>query len=109
MMAAAVHQHPTLDMAKIRLQPPDKFDFKKPDDWSHWKRRFQQFRIASVLDTQSDSQAKLHAIVLYGRGGRNGSCVYEYQCKSESKSKVSLETSTLLSCTNWLLGAHMDR
>ena len=53
-------------MAEIRLQPPDKFDFKKPDDWSRWKRRFQQFRIASALDTQSDS--KQICTLLYSMG-----------------------------------------
>jgi hypothetical protein len=36
-------------MAEIRLQPPDPFNFRSPDDWPRWKRRFQQFREASGL------------------------------------------------------------
>jgi len=36
-------------MAEIRLQPPDPFNFRDPDDWPRWKRRFQQFREASGL------------------------------------------------------------
>lgn len=36
-------------MAQIRLQPPDPFDFRNPDDWQRWRRRFQQFREASGL------------------------------------------------------------
>ena len=36
-------------MAQIRLQPPDPFNFRNPDDWPRWKRRFQQFREASGL------------------------------------------------------------
>ena len=36
-------------MAEIRLQTPDPFNFRKPDDWPRWKRRFQQFREASGL------------------------------------------------------------
>ena len=36
-------------MAQIRLEPPEPFNFRKPDDWSRWKRRFQQFREASGL------------------------------------------------------------
>ena len=53
-------------MAEICLQPPDKFDFKNADDWSHWKRRFQQFRIALSLDTQSNS--KQIGMLLYSMG-----------------------------------------
>ena len=53
-------------MAEICLQPPDKFDFKNADDWSHWKRRFQQFRIALSLDTQSNS--KQISMLLYSMG-----------------------------------------
>ncbi|KAL5510819.1 hypothetical protein EMCRGX_G006423 [Ephydatia muelleri] len=53
-------------MADIRLQPPEAFDFKNPDDWTRWKRRFEQFRIASSLDTQSDS--KQVSMLLYSMG-----------------------------------------
>ena len=53
-------------MADIRLQPPEPFDFKNPDDWTRWKRRFEQFRIASSLDTQSDS--KQVSMLLYSMG-----------------------------------------
>ena len=38
-------------MAEIRLQTPDPFNFRDPDDWPGWKRRFQQFRVASSLAT----------------------------------------------------------
>ena len=43
-------------MAEIRLQPPDAFNFRNPDDWPRWKRRFQQFRGASGLDEQSGTK-----------------------------------------------------
>ena len=33
----------------ISLQPPPPFDFKSPDEWSRWRRRFEQFRTASGL------------------------------------------------------------
>ena len=41
-------------MAGIRLQPPENFDFSKPDEWPKWKKRFQQFRGASGLSGESD-------------------------------------------------------
>lgn len=36
-------------MASIRLQPPESFNFAKPDEWPRWKRRFEQFQNASGL------------------------------------------------------------
>ena len=41
-------------MAGIRLQPPENFDFSKPDEWPKWKKHFQQFRGASGLSGESD-------------------------------------------------------
>ena len=36
-------------MAGIRLQPPEPFNFKQPNEWTRWKRRFEQYRVASGL------------------------------------------------------------
>ena len=41
-------------MASVHLQPPAAFDFKQPDEWSRWKRWFDQFRLASGLSTEDD-------------------------------------------------------
>ena len=43
-------------MASIRLQPPNPFSFKNPDDWPKWKRRFEQFRSASGLAEQDEGR-----------------------------------------------------
>ena len=40
-------------MASICLQPPNPFNFQTPDDEPRWKRRFQQFRLASGLTAES--------------------------------------------------------
>ena len=40
-------------MAQVRLEPPEPFNFRNPDDWQRWKRRFQQFREASGLSEQA--------------------------------------------------------
>ena len=40
-------------MANIRLEPPEPFDFKTPDEWEKWRRRFEQFRVASGLSGES--------------------------------------------------------
>ena len=61
-------------MSKVTLNPPEPFNFACPDDWSRWKRRFEQFRVASGLD--SESGAKQVSMLLYcmgARRSRNGS------------------------------------
>ena len=54
-------------MSKVTLNPPEPFNFARPDDWSRWKRRFEQFRVASGLD--SESGAKQVSMLLYCMGG----------------------------------------
>ena len=41
-------------MASVRLQPPDSFDFQAPDEWTKWKRRFENFRSASGLSGEDE-------------------------------------------------------
>ena len=41
-------------MASLRLEPPASFPFSRPDEWPHWKRRFEQFRLASGLSAEED-------------------------------------------------------
>ena len=53
-------------MASVRLQPPNSFDFKNPDEWPRWKRRFQQFRLASGLSTESNERQV--SALLYSMG-----------------------------------------
>jgi len=43
-------------MTEIRLQPPGPFNFKVPDDWPRWLRRFEQFLVASGLKEASASK-----------------------------------------------------
>ena len=43
-------------MASLRLQPPTQFDFKNLDEWPRWKRRFEQFQLASGLPDESNDR-----------------------------------------------------
>ena len=43
-------------MATTQLQPPNPFDFKHPDNWQKWKRRFEQYRHASGLASGSEQR-----------------------------------------------------
>eukprot|EP00731_Ephydatia_muelleri_P002769 Em0001g2769a len=53
-------QQPTMRfMAHIRLEPPPPLDFTEADAWPRWKKRFEQFRVASGLCNEDESrQAK---------------------------------------------------
>jgi len=43
-------------MAALQLKVPEPFDFKKPEEWPRWKKRFEQYRIASGLGEESDQR-----------------------------------------------------
>ena len=43
-------------MASIQIQPLQPFDFSRPDEWSKWKSRFEQFRFASGLSASDDAR-----------------------------------------------------
>ena len=43
-------------MASVPLQPPAKFNFSNPDEWPKWRRRFEQFRIASGMAGESEER-----------------------------------------------------
>ena len=40
----------------IPLKPLEAFNFQKPDEWSKWIKRFEQFRLASGLSGESETR-----------------------------------------------------
>ena len=42
--------------ATVSLKPPGRFDFKRPDAWPRWKRRFEQYLTATGLDKEEDAR-----------------------------------------------------
>ena len=55
-----------LETATIQLKPPEPFNFKTPDEWPCWRRRFEQFRVASGL--AEESATKQVSTLLYCLG-----------------------------------------
>ena len=41
--------------ATFSIQPPEAFDFAKPQDWERWIRRFERFRLASNLHLSTEA------------------------------------------------------
>ena len=52
--------------ANVTLKSPGNFDFKHPDTWLKWKRRFQQYLTATGLDKEDD--ARKISLLLYCLG-----------------------------------------
>ena len=50
----------------IQLRAPEAFNFKKPDEWLKWHRRFEQYRVASGLS--AESKARQVSTLLYCMG-----------------------------------------
>ena len=68
----------------INLQPPPSFDFKSPDTWSRWRRRFEQFRIASGL--ADDTPARQTSTLLYCLGEEADSVLTTMNATAENRS-----------------------
>lgn len=43
-------------MNSLQLHAPEPFNFKNPDDWPRWKRRFEQYHSASGLAKEDDAR-----------------------------------------------------
>ena len=56
----------TMASSSVRLQPAGSFNFKSPDEWPRWRRRFLQFSNASGLG--DEGQRKQVLTLLYCMG-----------------------------------------
>ena len=72
-------------MTSLRLDPPASFDFTRPDEWSRWKRRFQQFQLASGL--ASESEERQVSTLLYCMGEAAEDTLSSTGISSEGKKK----------------------
>ncbi len=54
-------------MASLSLEVPENFDFRSPDDWPRWKKRFQQFHLTSGL--ADEGEGRQISTLLYCLGG----------------------------------------
>ena len=72
-------------MAGIRLTPPEAFNFKQPDEWARWKKRFEQFRIASGLHVES--AVKQVSTLLYCLGEESEDVLSSTNASEEDRKK----------------------
>lgn len=72
-------------MANLQLQAPGAFDFKHPDEWPKWKKRFGQFWIASNLHKEED--ARQVSTLLYCMGEEAGDVLDTTSITADDKAK----------------------
>ena len=46
----------------LKLDPPEKLDFAKPQEWPDWKQRFERFRCATKLNKE-DKVLQINAVI----------------------------------------------
>ena len=71
--------------SNLSLKPPESFDFAKPDQWSKWKKRFEQFASASGLD--KDEEARRVSTLLYCLGEEADDVLSSTSITSEDQKK----------------------
>ena len=74
-------------MASLRLEVPETFDFRSPDDWPRWKKRFEQFRLASALE--SESEERQISTLLYCLGGEADDVLRMTNITTEERKKYT--------------------
>ena len=71
--------------SNLSLKPPENFDFAKPDQWSKWKKRFEQFASASGLN--KDEEARRISTLLYCLGEEADDVLSSTNITSEDRKK----------------------
>ena len=71
--------------SNVSLKPPGKFDFKHPDTWLKWKRRFQQYLTATGLDKEDD--ARKVNVLLYCLGEESDDVLTSTNISNDDRKK----------------------
>jgi len=72
-------------MATLQLEPPVSFDFKSPDRWPQWKRRFEEYRSAAALNKESETRQV--SVLLYCMGESAGDVLTSTKIAAEDRKK----------------------
>ena len=68
--------------------PPEKFDCKRPEEWTKWVRRFDRFRQASGLDDNSEA-SQVNALV-YSMGDEADDILSTFHLSAADSKKYSV-------------------
>ena len=59
----------------LKLDPPEKLDFSKLQEWPNWKQRFDRFRCATKL-TKEDQELQINALTMQWPRRQNTYYIY---------------------------------
>ena len=74
-------------MANIQVQTPKNFNFKNPDSWPSWQKRFEQFCVASGLSATDETRQV--SMLLYCIGPEAESVLDSTNATEEERKKYS--------------------
>ena len=74
-------------MAVYQWSPPEKFTFRKPEEWVKWIRRFERFRQASGL-AQKSEENQVNALV-YAMGEEADNILCSFHLLEENSKKFT--------------------
>ena len=80
-------------MANIRLSVPASFNFSRPDDWTKWKKRFDQYRIASGL--AEEDEIRQVSMLLYCMGDEADTVLTSTGISQDDRKKYERVIATL--------------
>jgi len=72
----------------LKLDPPEKLDSAKPQEWSDWKQRFERFRCATKLN-EEDEVLQINALVY--TMGKEADYTYSKRLHSRLATKRSMQ------------------
>ena len=76
-----------IPMASYQVPPPEKFNFK-PEEWSRWIKRLEQFRKATGLD-QKDGESHVNTLI-YSMGEEADDIVVSFGLTTEEAKQYSV-------------------
>ena len=78
-------------MANVQLQPPERFNFRQPDEWPRWRKRFEQFCIASGLGAEGEQRQVNTLFYCLGDDAEDALCSTNISADDRKKYNVVLE------------------
>lgn len=69
------------------MAAPEPFNFSRPEEWTKWIRRFEQFRKASGLDAKED-EAQVNTLI-YSMGGDADKILRSFALSNADKKKYA--------------------
>ncbi len=74
--------------ANVPFSPPGNFNFKNPDGWLKWKRRFGQYVIAAGLDKAED--VRKVSVLLYCLGEESDDVLTSTNISDDDRKKYDV-------------------